>query len=172
MIHISRYRSPLGTLVMGATEDRLVLCDWLTRRDSTSFISRIATNLRATVTDGYTPVIAMAEKQLDEYFSGRRKIFDLPLLLTGTPFQELVWHAIAAIPYGETATYSDIALAIGHPEAVRAVANAIGANRLSIILPCHRLIGRNNPGGYAGGADIKCGLQLLESHYNGRGSAE
>lgn len=172
MIYLSRYRSPLGILVLAATESQLVLCDWSTRHDNAAMISRIAAQLHDTVADGYTPVTAMAEKQLDGYFSGHRKYFDLPLLLTGTPFQESVWHAIAAIPYGETATYSDIALAVGQPEAVRAVANAIGANRLSIILPCHRVTGRNNPGGYAGGIDIKHGLQLLEKRHNEKDSAE
>ncbi|MDE6544304.1 MAG: methylated-DNA--[protein]-cysteine S-methyltransferase [Muribaculaceae bacterium] len=172
MIYLSRYRTPLGTLILGATESKLVLCDWSTRHDSHAFISRIATNLHAAVTDGYNFLIATAEKQLDEYFSGRRRSFDMPLLLSGTPFQESVWHAIATIPYGETTTYSDIAAAIGHPEAVRAVANAIGANRLSIILPCHRVTGCNNPGGYAGGIDIKQGLLLLEKSYNDRDSAE
>ncbi len=171
MIFISPYRTPLGTLLLGATERHLVLCDWSTRRDSHGMISRIAIHLHDAVADGYSTLISLAEKQLDEYFTGRRRAFDLPLLLTGTPFQESVWQAIASIPYGTTVTYTDIAHEIGHPEAVRAVANAIGANRLSIILPCHRVVGRNSPGGYAGGSDIKRGLQLLERRYDKKDSA-
>ena len=94
--------------------------------------------------------------QLDEYFTGSRMTFDIPLHLCGTEFQKRVWLSLPYIPYGETRSYKDIAVGIGQPNAVRAVAQAIGANAISILVPCHRVIGCNHTlTGYAGGLDAK-----------------
>ena len=104
-----------------------------------------------------------ATRQLGEYFAGQRDAFDLPLAPTGTDFQRQVWGALAEIPYGETRSYGDIARAIGKPSASRAVGAANGRNPLSIIVPCHRVIGQSGSlTGYAGGLPIKQALLKLE----------
>ncbi|MBN1937224.1 MAG: methylated-DNA--[protein]-cysteine S-methyltransferase [Anaerolineae bacterium] len=98
------------------------------------------------------PVIEMALVQLDEYFSGVRRVFDLPLGLHGTEFQQRVWRQLLEIPYGQTASYAEVARALGNPQAVRAVGLANGKNPISIIVPCHRVIGSDgNLVGYGGG---------------------
>ena len=109
------------------------------------------------------PLIAEAARQLDDYFAGRRLAFDLPLDLHGTAFQRAVWDALRAIAPGETRTYGDIARTVGAPSAVRAVGAAVGRNPVGIIVPCHRVIGRDGTlTGYAGGLDRKEVLLRLE----------
>jgi methylated-DNA-[protein]-cysteine S-methyltransferase len=109
------------------------------------------------------PVLMEAERQLAEYFAGRRMVFDLPLAASGTPFQLQVWQALLRIPYGETRTYGAIAREIGHPAAARAVGAANGRNPLSIIAPCHRVIGASGAlTGFAGGLAVKRYLLDLE----------
>lgn len=111
-----------------------------------------------------SPVLKEAFKQLDEYFEGSRTEFDLPLAPEGTPFMKKVWAALCEIPYGKTATYKEIAEAAGSPKAYRAVGSANNRNPISIIIPCHRVIGCNGKlVGYAGGTDIKNKLLLLEN---------
>lgn len=101
--------------------------------------------------------------EFDAYFAGRLQRFSLPLAARGTAFQQAVWQALCDIPYGETRSYSDIARTIGKPDAVRAVGAANGRNPLSIIVPCHRVIGQNGSlTGYAGGLEIKKTLLALE----------
>jgi O-6-methylguanine DNA methyltransferase len=105
--------------------------------------------------------------QLEEYLSGKRTTFNLKLDLQGTPFQLKVWKALQSIPYGVTATYQDIANKIKQPKAVRAVANAIGANPVAIIIPCHRIIRSDGSlGGYRGGVEKKLHLLKIEALYN------
>ena len=102
-------------------------------------------------------------RQLDEYFAGTRRAFDFPCRLHGTPFQEKVWAALCEIPYGETRSYKDIAEAIGHPKAFRAVGMANHANPICIAVPCHRVIGASGAlVGYGGGLDMKTALLALE----------
>ncbi len=103
-------------------------------------------------------------RQLDEYFAGERKAFDLPLKLQGTPFQMGVWEALSRIPYGSTVTYGDLAAAAGYPRAARAVGNAMRKNPLWLLIPCHRVVGASDLGGYGGpeGAPIKRRLLILE----------
>lgn len=109
------------------------------------------------------PLILGAAAQLDDYFHGRRLVFDLPLDLHGTPFQKAVWAELLRIDLGQTRTYSDIAISVGSPQAVRAVGLAVGRNPVGIIVPCHRVIGRNGTlTGYAGGLDRKQALLRLE----------
>ena len=105
-----------------------------------------------------------AVAQLGQYFAGDRQTFDLPLRATGTAFQQQVWTALTTIPYGATATYRDIAVAIGSPKAVRAVGLANGRNPISIVVPCHRVVGANGSlTGYGGGLPAKQHLLELES---------
>ncbi len=102
-------------------------------------------------------------KELDEYFEGKRKIFDIPLLIEGTAFQKKVWTEVQKIPYGETRTYKEIAIKIGKPNSARAVGKALNTNRIPIIIPCHRVIGTNGKlTGYAGGLEMKKTLLDLE----------
>lgn len=102
-------------------------------------------------------------RELDEYFQGKRKTFDIPLRTHGTPFQEKVWAALRAIPYGEVRSYKEVAEAIGHPKAYRAVGMANNANPIFIIVPCHRVIGADGSlTGYGGGLPMKRALLSLE----------
>jgi O-6-methylguanine DNA methyltransferase len=111
-----------------------------------------------------TSVIEAATAQLNEYFAGHRRAFDLPLDLHGTPFQFRVWQAIASIPYGETLSYADVALAAGNPNAYRAAGTACGANRIVILIPCHRVIGSDRGlHGFGGGLDTKVWLLRHEN---------
>lgn len=111
-----------------------------------------------------TPLLQEACTQLEAYFSGKRKEFDLPLQPRGTIFQKSVWEALCTIPYGETRSYKDIAQQIGNPKACRAIGMANHNNPIAIIIPCHRVIGAGGSlTGYAGGLDIKQQLLNLES---------
>lgn len=111
------------------------------------------------------PLLLEAKKQLEEYFAGQRKVFNLPIGLGGTDFQRKVWLAIGKIPFGQTTTYAKLAEQLGNPAAIRAVGTAIGANPLLIVLPCHRIIGSNGSlTGYAGGLDKKKALLELEGY--------
>ena len=110
-----------------------------------------------------TPLIKKTAKQLEQYFAGSRRQFSLPLALKGTEFQKAVWEALQAIPYGKTRSYSDIAVTIGNPKAVRAVGMANHNNPIAIIVPCHRVIGKNGSlTGYASGIENKRLLLNLE----------
>ena len=112
---------------------------------------------------GETELLKETDRQLREYFSGQRKEFDLPLLLRGTDFQKKVWQALRAIPFGQTASYQEIADRVGSPKACRAVGQANHHNRLSIIVPCHRVIGKSGAlTGYGGGMEMKEYLLSLE----------
>lgn len=116
------------------------------------------------VMDGNDPILLKSVQQLTEYFNGKRKEFELPLSINGTNFQKSVWSALCAIPFGETKSYLDIANQIGNPKAVRAVGQANRANKLPILIPCHRVIGKNKSlTGYAGSrTDIKEILLSIE----------
>lgn len=109
-------------------------------------------------------VVLRAKEQLDEYFAGRRHAFSLPLRAVGTDFQQCVWNALYEIPFGQTCTYKDIALRLGDVRAVRAVAQAVGSNPLSIVCPCHRVVGSDRTlTGFAGGLAAKRALLELEN---------
>ncbi|MBP1927130.1 methylated-DNA-[protein]-cysteine S-methyltransferase [Sedimentibacter acidaminivorans] len=111
-----------------------------------------------------TPLIKNAFEQIKEYLNGKRKTFDFPIELNGTEFQKSVWRALQEIPYGETKTYKEIAIAIGNEKACRAVGMANNKNPLPIVIPCHRVIGANGKlVGYAGGLNIKENLIKIEN---------
>jgi methylated-DNA-[protein]-cysteine S-methyltransferase len=115
------------------------------------------------VTEKETPIVKEAARQLADYFARKRKDFDLPLALNGTPFQLKVWQALTTIPYGETRSYKQIAEQIGNSKACRAVGLANNRNPISIVVPCHRVIGANGKlVGYGGGLDVKKYLLELE----------
>lgn len=162
-IKVWRYDSPCGILALGAYEDRLCLCDWLLEGHSDRIHDRLRRMLHAELEEGMSPVLEMAAGQLDEYFVGTRREFDMPLLFVGTDFQKRVWNELLKIPFGETVSYGDLAAKIGKPRAVRAVANANGTNAMSIFAPCHRVIGSDRSlTGYGGGLEAKKYLLSLE----------
>ena len=114
-----------------------------------------------------SPLLIETQKQLDEYFSGKRQKFALPLTLLGTPFQQKVWQQLLTIPFGKTVSYQDIASKINNPKAAQAVGQAIHHNPIAIIIPCHRVIGKNGTlTGYAGGLNLKQKLLHLENSIN------
>lgn len=157
------YSSPVGKVLLGVHENRFCLCDWAGRARRLQVDRRLESVFSARMTFGRHPLITNARTQLEEYFSGDRQDFDLPLKTAGTPFQERVWQALAGIPYGEVRTYRQLAEDLGQAAAVRAVASANGANALSIVLPCHRVVGANGKlVGYAGGLEAKRQLLALE----------
>lgn len=140
------------------------MCDWTVEPHHERVRRRLSRLLGAEFTEGTSAVIETAEAQLDEYFAGERREFDVPLMFAGTEFQKAVWNALSRIPYGRTETYGELARRIGRPAAVRAIANAVGSNALSILVPCHRVIGADGTlTGYAGGLCAKRHLLALES---------
>ncbi|OJT99344.1 MAG: cysteine methyltransferase [Rhizobium sp. 63-7] len=149
--------SPVGELTLVAGENGLVAVLW--ENDKPERV-----RIGAVVEDARHPVLVETVRQLGEYFDGRRRAFDLALDFVGTPFQQQVWAALLAIPYGETRSYGQLAETLGRPSAARAVGAANGRNPISIITPCHRLIGANGDlTGFAGGLDNKRFLLSLEA---------
>ena len=148
--------SPVGRLTLVATDEGLAAILW--ENDSPH---RVRLNVEAA--ERAHPVLLEAERQLEEYFAGRRKQFALTLDLSGTAFQRQVWRALLTIPFGETRSYAQIARQIGHPGAARAVGAANGRNPLSIVAPCHRVVGsKGSLTGFAGGIDVKARLLAFE----------
>lgn len=161
---IRQWDSPAGEMILGSVGDSLCLSDWSLNRRRTSTDHRICKILGSRYREGTSPVIEHAVSELEEYFAGTRREFDIPLRLCGTGFQTQVWKALSHIPYGTTISYASLAKIIGCPGSTRAIANAVGANPLSIILPCHRVIGSDGSlTGYAGGLTAKRFLLSLET---------
>ena len=149
--------SPVGPLRLVASQSGLVAVLWHDDRPG-----RVPLGA---VDDGRSDHLDLAQEQLDAYFAGHRRSFDVPLDLRGTFFQRAVWAQLAAIPFGETRSYGAIAAAIGQPSASRAVGAANGRNPVSIIVPCHRVIGAaGSLTGFAGGLEAKQYLLALEGH--------
>ena len=148
--------TPVGRLTLVATDEGLAAILWEHDRPR-----RVQLNIVGE--DNRHPVLVETERQLGEYFAGRRKQFELRLDPSGTPFQRTVWRALMTIPFGETRSYAQIAKQIGHPGAARAVGAANARNPLSIVAPCHRVVGsRGALTGFAGGLDVKAHLLVLE----------
>ena len=146
--------SPIGDLTLVASDRGLCAVDWGSTRARRSLDN---------------PVLRAAATQLDEYFAGARRAFDLPVDLRGTPFQNRTWSALAEIPYGTTVSYGEQARRLGVPRAARAVGAANGSYPLPIVLPCHRVIGANGAlTGYGGGLDVK---RWLLAHEAGAGES-
>ncbi len=161
---VQYYNSPCGQLVLASVDDELCLCDWQEKPCAERNRRRLAHLLNAELRESPSAVILQTKAQLDEYFAGKRTVFDIPLHPVGTAFQQRVWQALLEIPFGATRSYKDIALSLGNVKAVRAVAGAIGANGISIIIPCHRVIGTDNAlTGFAGGLAAKSFLLNLEN---------
>ncbi|MFQ5668685.1 MAG: methylated-DNA--[protein]-cysteine S-methyltransferase [Candidatus Binatia bacterium] len=155
-IFVRPLRTPVGVLQVAASARRVLYIE-LTRRRSEQPFERW---LRGRVLRrAETPALHAALTQLREYFAGRRRAFDVPLDPAGTPFQQRVWQMIAAIPYGQTVSYGEIARDLGNRQVTRAVGAAVGANPIPIIIPCHRVIGADGSlTGYGGGLRMKAWL--------------
>lgn len=163
-ISIEYFKTPLGELILGSFEEKLCLADWRYRKMRNKIDARIKKCLQAEYETASSKIIDLSKKQLVEYFSGNRTDFDIPLLLVGSDFQKRVWNELLKIPFGETESYLGLSRKLGDEKAIRAVANANGANAISIIVPCHRVIGSNNElTGYAGGLEVKKKLLQLEN---------
>ena len=148
--------SPVGKLKLVASNEGLVAVLWQNDRPSRVRIGEL-------VADDRHPILLKAERQLGEYFAGKRKEFSVPLDMRGTPFQKNVWEALLAIPFGETRSYGQLARQLGNPNATRAVGAANGRNPLSIVVPCHRVIGSTGKlTGFGGGLETKAQLLRLE----------
>lgn len=165
MINIRKYNSPCGILVIGSYKESICMCNWFSNKHhKRRVLKQLCEEFNTDIIEQNTETIQSLIMQLDEYFYQDRKKFQIPTVFCGTKFQKLVWNELSKISYGETISYGKLAERIGRSESVRAVANAVGANPLSIIVPCHRVIGSNGRlTGYAGGLDAKSYLLSLES---------
>lgn len=144
----SYYQSPVGIIEIKVTQKELISLQFTDCKQ---------------VVDKQNEITKICEKQLKEYFEGKRRKFDIPLKLEGTEFQKKVWREVCEIPYGKTVSYKEIAQNIGNEKAVRAVGTAIGKNPIAIIVPCHRIIGSDGSMvGYAYGIEKKEALLKLE----------
>ena len=178
-VKIYEYESPCGKLYLASKKGNICLCDWALSKNLGDTLSRLSKALdiefilpETEPVDGTkklrpekpSKVIVSAKKQLGQYFSGRRKTFNIPYQMAGTPFQQAVWKSLMDIPYGKSVSYAEIAAMAGYPKAVRAAANACGDNALTVIIPCHRVIGSDDGlTGYGGGLGAKRYLLDLES---------
>ena len=150
-VNIQYYNSPCGEIILASMGDELCLCDWNEMPCAERNKHRLLRHMKADFKIETSPILDQTKKQLDEYFAGNRKIFDIPLHPVGTDFQK-------------TRSYKEIAIRIGKSKGIRAVASAIGANGISIFVPCHRVIGSNHSlTGFAGGLDAKRKLLELEA---------
>jgi methylated-DNA-[protein]-cysteine S-methyltransferase len=153
----------LGELILGSFNEHLCLCDWRYRKMRDRINKRLTRGLDAHFVHAKTGVTSLAREQLEEYFSGHRTGFDIPLLMVGSAFQKSVWDALLEIPYGKTESYMGLARKIGDEKAIRSVAAANGANAVSIFIPCHRVVGSDGSlTGYGGGLGAKWQLLQLE----------
>ena len=164
-IKIQYFKTPVGEILLGSYGDKLCIADWRYRKMRDSIDKRIQKSLDAQYVEESSEIITLTIKQMKEYFNFTRKVFDIPLLLIGTDFQKKVWQGLINTPFGTTCSYLELAKRIGNEKAVRAVATANGANAISIIVPCHRIIGKNGDlVGYAGGLPAKKKLLDIESN--------
>jgi len=162
-ITIAYHNTPFGELILGDYQGGLCLADWRYRKMRSSIDKRIQTGLQSEYKEGSTETLSETKRQIDAYIRGELSDFNIPLKLVGTDFQQSVWQALMKIPYGSTETYLGLSKKLGDEKAIRAVATANGANAISIIVPCHRIIGSDGSlVGYAGGLPAKKKLLKLE----------
>lgn len=169
-IYIHEFSTAFGVLLIGDYKGQLCLCDWKYRRMRISIDQRIQKGLEAKFEFTTTALHKEVVDQLNRYFEGEQKDFDISLQLVGSNFQQSVWRELQRIPFGTTETYLGLSKKLENEKAIRAVASANGANAISIIVPCHRVIGSNGElTGYAGGLPAKKKLLKLEGKVIGTG---
>ncbi len=155
--------TPLGKIFVASTNKGICMLTFYNETTIQKQIDQLKKFFDADIMSAHNAHFDTLKKELDEYFAGQREVFEVPLQLVGTPFQQKVWKILMAIPYGNTLSYQEQAGLINNPKAVRAVANANARNMIVILIPCHRVIGKNGKlSGYAGGVDKKEFLLNLE----------
>ena len=163
IINVLRFSSPIGRLIACATEKGLCFLGFNGQKYSEKHFTDIQKQFNAMLLPGKNTHLTQTKKQISEYFAGTRKFFSVALDVVGTDFRKKVWNELLTIPYGKTMSYKEQALAMNNVKAIRAVASANGANKISIIIPCHRVIGSNGSlTGYAGGLHRKSWLLDFE----------
>jgi AraC family transcriptional regulator of adaptative response/methylated-DNA-[protein]-cysteine methyltransferase len=163
------FKTPLDNMMGAATDEGVCLFDFEYRRSMSTIQKRIQDGLQMDFEEGEHHHLDTLEKQMNEYFTGERKEFDVPLHLIGTDFQKKVWNGLLQIPYGETRSYKNQSIFLGDVKAIRAVATANGQNGIAIIVPCHRVIGDNGSlVGYGGGLPKKKWLLEHEAKHSGK----
>lgn len=166
-INISYYKNYKMDLILGSYEDKLILVGFMDSKHRQRDDKKLQKYFKAEFYEYEDQVLKDTQKELDEYFSKKREAFTIPISLVGTEFQKSVWKALQTIPYGETSTYKTQAQLVGNEKAIRAVANANGANPVAIIVPCHRIIGSDGTlTGFGGGVELKKRLLELENGTN------
>lgn len=156
ILHATCLDTKLGSMIAISDMEKLYVLDFIERSDLEHEISRLGKKLKSKIILGETTITKNIKAELANYFAGKKIVFETPIHLIGTPFQKTVWNELKNIPYGSTRSYLYMARAIKKPTAYRAVAQANGANPLTIIIPCHRVINENgNLGGYGGGIERK-----------------
>ena len=164
-INIQYFKTKYGEFILGSYDDKLCMVDFRYRKMRKTVDARIKKGLNSVFVEQDDEILQKTRVQLDEYFTMQRREFDIPIQMVGTNFQKSVWKALLKVPYGTTSTYLQLAKEINNEKAVRAVANANGANAIGIIIPCHRIIGTNGElTGYAGGLPLKKRLLELEQN--------
>jgi len=169
MIAITKIETELGIMIAGAVDEGICLLEFSDRRMLNTEYKVLERYLQTTVEEGENKHFKTLINQLKEYFEGTRKEFSLPLVIPGTDFQQAVWKELMKIPFGTTRSYQEQSEALGKPESIRAVANANGMNRISIVIPCHRIIGSDGKlTGYGGGLKRKKWLLDHEKKHSGQ----
>ena len=163
IVTVTQLLSPLGPLLAGATEEGVCLLEFADDPGLEGRMERLSARMGAQFLVGRTPLLDQLEEQVEAYFGGRRRVFEIPLVMPGTPFQRRAWDALLEIPYGTTRSYRQQARVLGAPSSARAVARANGCNPLVILVPCHRVIASDGSlAGYSGGVWRKRYLIDLE----------
>jgi AraC family transcriptional regulator of adaptative response/methylated-DNA-[protein]-cysteine methyltransferase len=170
MITTTKIETELGIMIAGAVDEGICLLEFSDRRMLNAEYRDLSRYLKTTIDEGgENRHFKTLKKQLKDYFEGVLKEFNLPLVTPGTEFQQAVWKELMNIPYGSTRSYHEQSVAMGNPGSIRAVANANGMNRISIIIPCHRVIGSDGHlTGYGGGLKRKKWLLEHEKKYSGK----
>jgi AraC family transcriptional regulator of adaptative response/methylated-DNA-[protein]-cysteine methyltransferase len=169
MIVTIKIESPIGELIAGATEEGVCLLEFADKRRASRECRDLVRLLKHSLEEGDNEHLQNLRKQLKDYFDGKLKKFTLPLVTPGTDFQQAVWKELLEIPFGNTRSYQEQANILNKPDSVRAVANANGMNRISIVIPCHRVIGSDGSlTGYGGGLRRKKWLLDHEKKYSGK----
>ncbi|MFT5465140.1 MAG: AraC family transcriptional regulator of adaptative response [Verrucomicrobiales bacterium] len=162
-VRVKMLETPLGSMLAGATEAGICLLEFVDRRGLERSFEQMRKHLKLPVTPGETAILAKFEAEVAAWFAGKLQKFEAPLIFSGSEFQEKVWRALIEIPYGETRSYREIADEIGKPTGARAVARAVGSNRIYLAIPCHRVVrGDGSLSGYGGGLWRKQAILDLE----------
>ncbi|MBP6870240.1 methylated-DNA--[protein]-cysteine S-methyltransferase [Candidatus Babeliales bacterium] len=159
ILHQTQIETQLGPMVAIADQQFLYLLEFIDRHGLEDSIKKLKKTINSTIIPGRTTIINLIEKELHQYFDGTLQTFMTPLHFSGSPFQQSVWSQLQKIPHGQTQSYAQLAIAVGNPAACRAVAQANGANKFLVIIPCHRIINSSGKlGGYSSGIDRKIWL--------------